>query len=119
MATPNILNAGIPQSVPFLAPDGSVSQAWLYYFISLGVRTSMPSPSGTGQGGAGISVAGLMGEIAGLSVEVALSDIPDQTVTLINVTAGISSGFLLSEASADAAVRPVLNPILAAMLVEP
>lgn len=119
MPTPNILNASIPQGVPFLSSDGSVSPAWLYYFVSLGIRTSMPAGSGgAAAGGTGISTSALFADITNLSVEVAMADVPDTTNTTITVTSGLTAGFLLSQAFEDAAVKPVLNPILAAFLVE-
>jgi hypothetical protein len=125
-ATVNFLNAIPPRGAPFLNPDGSISQPWLFWFLSLQARTVT---TGTASGGQGISTTELLAQLSELQLIGTMADEPrpvnQAAPALMAEAMGFAPrpvNFLGATLMADAmAFRPspvAFNPFLAAMVIK-
>ena len=115
----NILNAQMPSGQPLVEADGTVTQPWLFFFLSLSKRTSASSGSGGSAGGQGISSSQLADDIA--SVDTTLTTIEGSVTALTAEVTALSAGLVNLEveiAFSDIPAAPAFpNPFLCALLV--
>lgn len=116
----SILNVTIPQpQVPFLKPNGSISEAWLYYMLGIFARTGGNTP---------ITPATLQSQIISLAIEDAFAQpspahpaaaFPALMGDAMNTAPMRASGAvwaLIADAMTPPPIRG-LNPLLAALVI--